>query len=380
MKASSYSLPSIVLLLLLINSCRNENVNNTDIPFFYYTTDNEFIKNNDYLSDTALLGKMLFFDTNLSEPGGVSCATCHSPSTAFADARKMPLSKGVYGRDGKRNAPSLSYAAFTPYRHQEIIRGRVEELGGFFRDGRAKFFIQQAMFPLIDVNEMNNYSLEKLANKVKSAAYYGKYKQIYGTIAAADSFNVLYNISEALMAFELSYQLRPFTSKYDFYLRGMAQLTDSEKRGLALFNDTLKAKCSLCHSTSPLPYVDNITILLTDFSYDNIGLPKFSTTPQIDSGAALAEGYNPQELGRFKIPSLRNVALTSPYMHSGIFNTLEEVMKFYNERDVNPAFQPPEISETVNSIDMGNLKLSEQDIDDIIAFLNTLTDGYHPIN
>lgn len=362
----------------LILCCKDEINTPKIIPPFYYTSEQEFIENNAYLSDTALLGKLIFFDTNISEPSGVSCATCHSPMTAFADFRNTKLSKGVFGRDGKRNAPGLTYLSYTPYRHQEIIRGRVEEVGGFFRDGRAKFLIQQAMFPIIDANEMNNYSLEKLAQKIQSAPYYGKYKSIYGGIAAKDSFNVLYNISEALQAFEMSYQMRPFTSKFDYYLQGKTALSASEKRGLELFNDTLKAKCSLCHPTTPLPYVDNSTILLTDFSYDNIGLPKITLGSQVDSGAALAEGYNPMELGRFKIPSLRNVALTAPYMHSGIFTTLEEVMEFYNERDINSGFQPPEVSETVNREDMGDLQLSEQDVKDIIAFMNTLTDGYKP--
>ncbi len=368
---------SLLFFLCIIFYCYKEKVFATrEIPPFYYSSESEFINHNKHLTDTAILGKLIFFDKNISEPSGISCASCHSPMNAFSDPGNTKLSKGVFGRDGKRNAPGITYISYTPYRHQEIIRGKVEEVGGFFRDGRAKFLVQQAMFPLIDANEMNNYSLEKLATKIKNAPYYGKYKAIYGSIAAEDSFSVLYNISEALQAFEMSYQLRPFTSKFDFYLQGKVELSQAEKRGMRLFNDTLKAKCGLCHPTTPLPYVDDKTILFTDFSYDNIGLPKITTGTQIDSGAALAEGYNPLELGRFKIPSLRNVALTAPYMHSGIFTTLEDVMDFYNERDINSSFQAPEVGKTVNREDLGNLQLTKQEIQDLIAFMKTLTDGY----
>jgi len=149
-------------------------------------------------------------------------------------------------------------------------------------------------------------------------------------------------------------------------------------RGMQLFNDTTKAKCSLCHMSSPTYYATTDKILFTDYSYDNIGLPKhpdLAGTP-VDSGLSKFEMNNPLEVGRFKTPTLRNIEKTAPYMHSGIFNTLEEVLKFYNERDINPEFSHPEVAENINTQDMGNLGLTQQEIDDIIVFLKTLTDGY----
>ena len=151
---------------------------------------------------------------------------------------------------------------------------------------------------------------------------------------------------------------------------------------MQLFNDSTKAKCALCHLTTPTSYASTDKILFTDYSYDNTGLPKnpLSKSTAIDSGVAKAEMFvKIEEIGKFKTPTLRNVEISSPYMHSGIFTTLEQVMEFYNERDLNPKFAHPEVPATVNKDDMGNLKLNKQEISDIIAFLKTLTDGYKPI-
>jgi cytochrome c peroxidase len=262
-----------------------------------------------------------------------------------------------------------------------MIRGVREEVGGFFWDGRAEFLEFQPRFPLFDKAEMNNKDFNSLALKIKNAAYYPEYKKIFGDIKDSDSLIVLINISRCLQKFQESYQVNSFTSKFDFYLQGKVNLSPQELNGLKLFNDTTKAKCSLCHLSIPTEYATTNKILFTDYSYDNIGLPKNpnSKTNAIDSGVAKSERFQAIEVGKFKAPTLRNIEISAPYMHSGIFSTLEEVLEFYNEGDVNPKFKNAEVPETVNNIDLGNLKLNKQEISDIIAFLKTLTDGYKPI-
>ncbi len=366
----------LLLFFTLFVACNKQN----NEPF-YFSSEKEFIANNKGLSDTALLGKLIFFDKNLSNPAGISCATCHSPMNGFSDPRHIALSLGSLNKEGIRNANAISYMSFAPNLHSEMIRGVREEVGGFFWDGRAEFLEFQPRFPLFDKAEMNNKDFHSIANKIKNAPYYPKYKKIFGEIKDSDSMLTVVYISICLQRFQISHQVNPFTSKFDFYLKGKATLTPQELNGLKLFNDTTKAKCSLCHLTTPTEYASTNKIVFTDYSYDNLGLPKnpASKTNAIDSGVAKAEQFRAIEVGKFKTPTLRNIAITAPYMHSGIFNTLEEVMEFYNERDINPKFSKMEVPETVNKDDLGNLKLNKQEINDIIVFLNTLTDGYKPI-
>ncbi|MFN8282536.1 MAG: cytochrome c peroxidase [Chitinophagales bacterium] len=364
------------LAILCCISCKHE-----DKPFYFSSVD-EFIKNNNGLSDSALLGKLIFFDKNLSNPVGTSCATCHSPMNGFSDPRHLDFSVGALGQQGTRNAPSISYAVYAPNLRAEILRGVWEEVGGFFLDGRAEFLVRQPFEPMTKATEMNMHHLNAIMEKIKKADYFPLYQKLFGKPAVSDSQIVVFNISLCLEKFEKSYQVNPFTSKYDFYLRGQYTFTPQEKRGLQLFNDSTKAKCALCHLTTPTEYASTDKILFTDYSYDNIGLPKNpnAKTNAIDSGLAKAEKFvKIQEIGKFKTPTLRNVEISAPYMHSGIFTTLEEVMEFYNERDINPKFAHAEVPETVNHDDLGDLKLSKQDISDIIAFLKTLTDGYKPV-
>lgn len=366
----------ITAVVSLYFGCKKEALL-SDSPF-YFSSQEEFIQNNTGLSDSALIGKMIFFDTTLSEPHGVSCATCHSPMTGFADPRGTPFSLGATNEFGRRNANAISYMVFAPNRRGEIIRGIWETAGGFFWDGRAEFLNQQALFPLVDPKEMHLPNHGVASSRIKQAPYFAKMQKLFGASALTDSQTIIFHAVSCVQAFEMTYQVNPFTSKFDFYLQGKVKLTDQEMRGMELFNDSLKTKCSLCHLSTPTPYATTKKILFTDFSYDNIGLPKnpIQIGQPVDSGLAIFEMNNPLEVGRFKTPTLRNVAITAPYMHSGIFNTLEEVMEFYNERDINPKFGPPEVASTMNTEDLGDLKLSQQEIDDIIAFLKTLTDGY----
>lgn len=370
MKTRYYLL--VFFCAILLNSC------NKEIKPFYYSTEDEFINNNEGLSDSALIGKLIFFDKNLSEPAGVSCATCHSPMSGFSDPKNVAFSTGSLGQHGTRNTNALNYMGFAPNRRAEIVRGIWEDVGGFFWDGKAEFLNQQALFPLITAHEMNNISFTKVSSKIKHASYYPMLEKLFGKQTLADSQTIVFYATMCLEAFQLSHQVNQFTSKFDFYKAGKVKLTAQEMRGMKLFNDTTKAKCSLCHLSTTTTYASTNKILFTDYSYDNLGLPKHPLHKElpIDSGFAKFEMNNPLEVGRFKTPTLRNIELTAPYMHSGIYETLEDVMDFYNERDVNPKFGPPEVRSTMNTEDLGDLKLSKQEINDIIVFLKTLTDGY----
>jgi len=177
-------------------------------------------------------------------------------------------------------------------------------------------------------------------------------------------------IMQSIAEYERSRQVNPFSSKYDRYLRGELRLSDLELKGLQLYND--KALCNNCHPSSVSPGFKEI--LFTDFTYDNIGLPNTSGSSSIDLGLGPIVNST-QENGKFKVPSLRNVAVTAPYFHNGFAKNLQEVMEFYNQRDTPGKFPGPAVPATMNTEELGDLKLSQEEIDAVIAFLNTLTDG-----
>ncbi|MFC2076330.1 cytochrome-c peroxidase, partial [candidate division KSB1 bacterium] len=191
---------------------------------------------------------------------------------------------------------------------------------------------------------------------------------------------------EAIAAYEMSGELNQFSSKYDLYLAGRVELSEREINGLALFEDETKGNCSACHPSRP--GADGSPPLFTDFTYDNLGVPRNPENPFY----FLPEGLNPdgmrfidlglggvleksEEYGKFKVPSMRNVAKTGPYMHNGLFKTTYQVISFYNTRDIAP-WPEPEVLANVNRDELGDLGLSQKEIEDIVIFLNTLTDGY----
>jgi len=335
------------------------------------------------------LGEKIFFDLSLSEPAGQACASCHLPSAGFADPdAEIPVSRGVDpAHFGNRNTPTLAYAAFSPPFHFD----EEEELyiGGFFHDGRAPTLEAQAKMPFLNPEEMANPDGVAVVSKIERADYADLFRQVYGAEAFADSAQAFEQVADALATFQRTEFFSPFSSKYDYYLRGEAQLTEQEKRGLKLFDDEDKGNCAACHPSSKLE--DGSHPLFTDFSYDNVGVPKLPDSPfylidprhnpegaqaiDLGLGAVLNE---PAEQGKFKVSTLRNIAITGPYMHNGIFTTLEEVVDFYNTRDTDPQWAAPEVAENVNDEELGDLKLTEQEVADIAAFLKTLTDGYRP--
>jgi len=363
-----------------------------------------------------LLGKFIFFDTNLSSPNGQACSSCHLPETGFADPnRNTPVSQGVIGtRFGDRNAPSVAYARYSPTLHWDPTptQGNMMQgmyVGGLFWDGRADSLEDQAKGPPLNILEMNNPDKESVVNAIRDSQYAFFFKYVFGPTSLDNVETAFQYMAQAIAAFERSSEVTPFTSKYDYYLDGKVQLSASEKHGLELF--TGNAKCVNCHSMDnpdPARYL-GLKPLFTNFGYQNIGAPAnpenpyYFLPPELNPlgtnfvdfglGAHLAAIGDPnagvpnasaqKQNGKFKIPSLRNCAITPPYEHNGVFQTLREVVMFNNTRDVMGAgWPPPEVPQNVHRhMPMvpgffGMLGLTDQEVDDIVAFLGTLTDGY----
>lgn len=273
-----------------------------------------------------VLGRSLFYEVALSSDNTVSCGTCHQHFAAFANAGHA-LSHGVGGQFGNRNAPALFNLAWHPY---------------FMWDGGINHIESQPIAPLTNPVEMNE-TVNGIISKLKQKSIYRKmFKDAFGS----DTITIE-RITKALaqfMGIMYSYQ-----SKYDMVKQGQAQFTPSEQRGYNLFIQ----KCSSCH-TEPL---------FTDFSFRNNGL-SVDVALQ-DSGRMRITG-NPADRNKFKVPSLRNVALTSPYMHDGRFETLQQVLEHYNSGIVQ--------SPTLDTLLQAGIPLNAQEKQDIINFLYTLTD------
>ena len=328
------------------------------------------------LSASQSLGKQIFFDTNLSEPAGQSCASCHAPAAGFADPNpNLPVSEGVIpGRFGTRNSPSAAYAAFFP-----DFSTKGNPSGGQFWDGRAADLVEQAKGPFLNPVEMNNPDRATVVEKLRAASYAESFRQVYGADALDEVETAYHLMAEAIADYERSSEVNPLSSKFDLYQAGKARLTAQEERGRKLFSGA--AKCSNCHTAKSSK---GAPVLFTDFKFHNIGLPRNREYP-LDSqpedvrdlglGAVLGD---PKQNGKFKNPHLRNVALTAPYMHNGVLKTLKEVVHFYNTRDVAGLWPVPEVPETMDGNFMGNLGLSDSDEDALVAFMMTFTDGYDP--
>jgi cytochrome c peroxidase len=342
------------------------------------------------------LGDKLFHDTSLSSPPGQSCATCHKRATAFTDPdRSKPVSNGaIKSRFGFRNAPTAAYAAFIPPLHYDT--NDETYVGGLFWDGRATDLSDQARFPFLNPLEMHDTNEEQVVAKVRLAGYAPLFRKVFGqnSLAPANSGDAYDQMAGAIAAYESTPEFMPFTSKFDFYLQGRVKFTKQELRGLALFNG--KANCFACHPSTaadgqPAP-------MFTDFTYDNIGIPKNWNSPFLKLPADLNPGgmdfidyglantvavFDPEhaaeQAGRFKVPTLRNLAQTAPYGHNGYFRTLKQLVHFYNTRDVAGEGWPAgEVPETVNHDELGNLGMTDKEENDLIAFLRTLTDGFQP--
>jgi len=338
------------------------------------------------------LGESIFNDQNLSEPAGQSCADCHNSAAGFADpatSNLAPVSEGIVaGRFGNRNAPTAAYASFIPDFHLDTNENIY--IGGQFLDGRASDLTEQAKGPFLNELEMANTSESMVIDKIKAASYADKFRSVYGSASLEDVSSAFNNVADAIATFENTEIFAPFSSKFDAYLTGTAQLTDQETRGLDLFQN--KALCTECHIIQ-----EGNQPLFTNFTYSNIGTPAnpnnpfYGTNPNfIDIGLAGNPNLTTDsslEQGKFRVPTLRNIELTAPYLHNGVLQTLEEVVSFYNTRDSNQCYganaEPlvncwplPEVDINVDIASMGDLLLTEQEEADLVAFMKTLTDGF----
>ena len=340
---------------------------------------------------------------------------------------------------GFRNTPSLMYLSFAP---EFYFDSDGSPSGGFFRDGRAATLAAQAMQPFVAAFELANSDASAVVARLVTRPYVSDFEALYGSAALNDPATALERMGEAIAAFESEdVRFRPFTSKYDYWRQGAAQLTAQEQRGLALFNDPSKGNCAACH---PSTSQDGVTPpLFTDFSYDNLGVPRNYDIPA--NSPAAAPTYTPQNsddgvesyydlgicgpfrdsggmnlsglCGQFKVPTLRNVALTAPYFHNGRFATLRDAIGFYVRRDTSPEQWYPTTADGMvikfddlpasyggqfavlsgvpgsDSAYVGNVNTGEvpynrhigdapaldpAEIDDVVAFLCALTDGYDP--
>jgi len=281
----------------------------------------------------------------------------------------------ILGKFGKRNGLAASYGKFTPA--FSLGATPSSTFGGYFWDGRRVDLVDQAKAPFLNPLEMNNPGLETVVSDVMIAVYAPLFLSIYGPDAFDDPVLAYDKIADAIAAYEKSEELNMFNSKYDFFKRGLVPLSIEEALGLALF--TGKAQCSRCHilnsSDGTIPHD-----LFTNFKYANIGLPKNKAFPYnllpdapIDLGLG-AITQLPGHAGRFKTPHLRNVTETAPYMHNGVLKTLEDVVHFYNTRDIPGIWPAPEVTDNMVTGSVGNLGLSLIEEDAIVEFLETLTD------
>jgi cytochrome c peroxidase len=345
------------------------------------------------------LGSLLFSDTNLSNPPGQSCADCHMPSMAFRDPETShSTSMGVIpGRFGARHAPSILYASYVPALQRDARGDRW--IGGLFWDGRASTLEAQAGVPLLNPLEMNNPDKARVVTAIRLARYAPAFRERFGPRALDDVDTAFSHVLEALAAFERTAVFAPFTSKYDRYLAGGAALSDAEQRGLAIFEDPARGNCASCHPSRPAP--DGSPPLFTDFSYANLGIPKYANNkflvqppmfnPEgeryIDHGLMATVGDAAQD-GKFRVPTLRNIVATAPYGHNGYFDSLLYLLDFLNTRDIGSfevgtcsrgsaamrcGWPGAEVPATVERR-VGHLGLSDPELDDLAAFLATLTD------
>jgi cytochrome c peroxidase len=395
------------------------------------------------LSPTARLGRKMFFDPALSASGKMSCASCHNPGRAYAPANALPTQLGGPGmkQQGDRAVPSLTYLErtprfairpdtaydpddggvakaarsssrnFPPVDLPNYPRGmnieRAVPRGGMDWDGRADTLLDQPIGPLFDPREMANQNGQALLAKVKAAPYAGEFAAQFGQQALQTPALALPGVYLALSRFLTEDRsFHPYNSKFDYYLAGRTALNEQELRGLKLFDDPKKGNCAACHLDKPTK--NRFAPVFTDYEFEALAAPRnqklaVNRDPGFfDEGACgparkdLAKVEN--FCGLFKTPTLRNVATRQVFFHNGVFHSLEEVVRFYVERETQPEKwyprKPDGALETYNdlppahrvNVDVSDAPfnghrgdrpvLNNQEIQDIVAFLKTLTDDY----
>jgi cytochrome c peroxidase len=338
------------------------------------------------------LGEALFTDANLSWSRTQSCASCHDPAFGFADPRSGPAGRAVsLGGDGvsvgTRNTPSVAYAAFSPVFHRDA-KGNFS--GGQFLDGRAATLEDQAGQPMLNPVEMAMPDEASVVARIKEKpAYIAAFKKHFGTDIFNDDSRAFAALSKAIAAFERSPAVSPFDSKYDRSLRGEYKMTAQEELGRVLFFSTQFTNCHLCHQLEP---PGSARETFTNYSFHNIGTPgnpALVAMGQTGPDRGLREHSDIMDRaqeGRFKVPSLRNVAVTGPYMHNGVFQDLRTTILFYNKynstaaaRQIDPEtgkpWAAPQVPGTLSLKELqSGPALDDRRIDALVAFLKTLTD------
>jgi cytochrome c peroxidase len=368
----------------------------------------------DPLSPAALVGQKMFSDPALSGSGRQSCATCHDPNNAYAPGNALAVQLGGKSMNlfGTRAVPSLRYKQFTPPYADLLVNpdgySPPGPGGGFTQDGRAPTLADQVRIPLLAANEMANKSPADVVDKIRRSAYAGLFRAAFGDDVFKRPNEAFQRAAEALQAFQIEdYSFHPFSSKFDLHVRHKigGQFTDAERRGLGVFLNPKKGNCAACHFTGA--GLQGSSGLFTDYSYEAIGVPRNPEIPlnkdpgHYDLGLcgrpdhALSAGK--QFCGMFKTPTLRNVATRKVFFHNGQIKSLRDAVRFYNTRDTNPELWYPTVRGVVQKFNdlperfQANIDrqapligqpagstplLTEQEIDDLVVFLNTLTDDY----
>lgn len=363
----------------------------------------------------AAVGRALFFDESLSASGRVACSSCHDPTRAFGPPNDLPVQRGGASgrRSGVRAVPSLEYAQnlppFTEHYYEDEEDDGIDQgpAGGRTWDGRARAAHDQARLPLFSPLEMANAGAAAVVAKVRRASYAAKFRETFGNAIFDDPGLTFKAVLMALETYQQSpREFFPYSSKYDAWLRHETSLADDELRGMAAFNDPARGNCAHCH---PSAMRKGAFPQFTDFGYAAIGVPRNANIPANrdpryhDLGLCgplrtdLAD--QKQYCGMFRVPSLRNVATRRVFFHNGVLHRLEDAVRFYAERDTQPQrwypraadgstakFDdlPPQFQRNIdNEPPFGQRAgdppaLSESDIQDIVVFLETLSDGYAP--
>jgi cytochrome c peroxidase len=368
------------------------------------------------LSPAAQVGKKMFFDTSLSGSGKMACATCHDPDHAYAPANDLDVQPGgkTMTENGTRAVPSLCYKEFTPP-YGDVLENPdgispPGPGGGFTQDGRAATLAEQAKIPLLAANEMANDRPEAVVERLRRSGYADLFRAAFGKDVFNDSSMAFNDALAALQTFQLedpSFHL--YNSKYDLYASNKigGQFTPAEQRGFAVYNDPQKGNCFACHYNGA--GLNGSVRLFTDYSYAAIGVPRNNEIAANENAAYFDLGLcsrsdhalpeSKQYCGMFKTPTLRNVATRKVFFHNGAIKSLKEAIRFYNTRDTDPEHWYPTVQGVLQIFDdlpvqfRGNIDnqapldgrargskpaMSEQDMDDLEAFLNTLTDNYKP--
>ena len=362
---------------------------------------NRFDKIPDAAALTAI-GRGLFSDPALSASGKISCASCHDPKHFFGPPDGLKL--------GVRAVPSLMYAQNAPPFTEHYIDDEGDDsvdqgpAGGRTWDGRARSLHDQARLPLFAPLEMANPDADALVIKIQ-ALRAAEFRGAFGEAIFNDKSSAFKGVLMALEAYQQSApEFYPYSSKYDAFLRHEASLSAQEARGLAAFNDPAKGNCARCH---PSAIKQGAFPQFTDFGFAAIGAPRNSAVPANADpryhdlglcGPLRTDLRNRHEYcGMFRTPTLRNAAARRVFFHNGVLHSLSDVVRFYAERDTQPQkwyprapagdtlkFDdlPPEYRANVDmQIPFGGKPgdaptLSDEDIADIVAFLQTLADGY----